>query len=116
MATMDFSNKEHPKSFNVVHPEQVHHPQIIIIDNPLNNNIPLSYCEMLQKNKLQSNSIAGGKISKSFLKSAALIWILVIVKIDLNRYSLITMLPQCLQEFRLFLDSMKIVQFNVISQ
>lgn len=60
LATMDFSNKEHAKSFNVVQPQQVHHPQIII-ENPLNNNIHLSYCEVQQKNKPQSNSVAGGK-------------------------------------------------------
>lgn len=54
MATTNFDNKESFKT------ENVHHQQIII-ENPMENHIHLSYCEMQQKNKPQSNSIIGGE-------------------------------------------------------
>lgn len=54
MATIDFDNKETFKTKNV------HHQQIII-ENPVENPIHLSYCEIQQKNKPQSNSVIGGE-------------------------------------------------------
>lgn len=58
MATIAFDNKENFKSQNVVNIQQVHHQQIII-ENA--REMELSYCETYQKNKPQSNSVAGGK-------------------------------------------------------
>lgn len=60
MATTEFKT-ENLKSSNFDNAQQVHHQQTII-ECPRNHYIiQRSYCETLQKNKPQSNSVVGGE-------------------------------------------------------
>lgn len=60
MATTDL-NKENLKFSNLANAEQVQYQQTIIQCPQNNYIIQRSYCETLQKNKPQSNSVIGGE-------------------------------------------------------
>lgn len=89
MATIDYNNQEKAGPYGWVQPPQVHHhhhPQIII-ENPRNDIMKLSYCEIHQKNKPQSNSIAGGKTIKSLLFQGVFSFHSTIILVTFSKYS-----------------------------